>query len=68
MDSKELGEEIKELKLKDDAVSTAQSRGEDQGLENDVGMQITCFSQVLNDVTYHFQIIRFPKQVSDSSI
>ena len=27
------------------------------------GMQITCFSEVVNDVSLHFQILRFPKQV-----
>ncbi|KAF7837656.1 proteasome assembly chaperone 4 [Senna tora] len=63
MDFEELGKEIKELKLKDDAMSTAQFSREDQLSENDVGLQITCFSEVLNDVTFHFQIIRFPKQI-----
>lgn len=27
------------------------------------GMQITCFSEVVNDVSLHFQILRFPKQI-----
>uniref|UniRef100_A0A2N9H916 Proteasome assembly chaperone 4 n=1 Tax=Fagus sylvatica TaxID=28930 RepID=A0A2N9H916_FAGSY len=27
------------------------------------GMQITCFSEVFNDVSLHFQILRFPKQI-----
>lgn len=29
-------------------------------------LQITCFSDVFNDTTLHFQIIRLPKQVSCS--
>ena len=28
------------------------------------GVQITCFSEVVNDVALHFQILRLPKQVS----
>lgn len=63
MDSEELREEIKELNLKDDPVSTAQFQREDQSAEDNIGFQITSFSEVLNDVTFHFQIIRFPKQV-----
>ncbi|XP_015892338.3 uncharacterized protein LOC107426624 [Ziziphus jujuba] len=27
------------------------------------GVQITCFSEVVNDVTLHFQIMRLPKQI-----
>ncbi|PKI26167.1 hypothetical protein CRG98_049144, partial [Punica granatum] len=26
------------------------------------GVQVTCFSEVVNEVTLHFQIIRLPKQ------
>ncbi|XP_054806716.1 uncharacterized protein LOC129309254 isoform X2 [Prosopis cineraria] len=63
MDSKELEEEIKKLRLNEDAATTSQFRREDQGADHDAGLQITCFSEVLNDVTFHFQIIRFPKQI-----
>lgn len=34
---------------------------EDQGSNDDV--QITCFTEDLNDVTFHFQIIKLTKQV-----
>ncbi|GLT79138.1 hypothetical protein SLA2020_506390 [Shorea laevis] len=27
------------------------------------GLEITCFSELVDDVTFHFQIIRFPKQI-----
>lgn len=27
------------------------------------GLQITCFTEVVNDTTFHFQIMRLPKQV-----
>lgn len=27
------------------------------------GLQITCFSELVDDATLHFQIIRFPKQI-----
>ncbi|XP_028790682.1 proteasome assembly chaperone 4-like [Neltuma alba] len=63
MDSKELEQKIKEVRLEEDAASTSQFRREDHGAEHDAGLQITCFSEVLNDVTFHFQIIRFPKQI-----
>ncbi|XP_028760087.1 proteasome assembly chaperone 4 [Neltuma alba] len=63
MDSKELEQKIKEVRLEEDAASTSQFRREDHGAKHDAGLQITCFSEVLNDVTFHFQIIRFPKQI-----
>lgn len=31
--------------------------------DNEDGVQITCFSEVVNDVTLHFQIMHFSKQV-----
>jgi proteasome assembly chaperone 4 len=31
--------------------------------QNGGGVQITCFSDVFNEVTLHFQILRLPKQV-----
>lgn len=34
---------------------------EDQGSNDDV--QITCFTEDLNDVTFHFQIIKLTKQI-----
>ncbi|GKV50615.1 hypothetical protein SLEP1_g57316 [Rubroshorea leprosula] len=27
------------------------------------GFEITCFSELFDDVTFYFQIIRFPKQI-----
>ncbi|GKV29565.1 hypothetical protein SLEP1_g38480 [Rubroshorea leprosula] len=27
------------------------------------GLEITCFSELVDDTTFHFQIIRFPKQI-----
>ncbi|KAK9988244.1 hypothetical protein SO802_028483 [Lithocarpus litseifolius] len=30
---------------------------------NSGGVQITCFSEVFNDVALHFQILRLPKQI-----
>ncbi|KAJ1395244.1 Proteasome assembly chaperone 4 [Sesbania bispinosa] len=47
MDSEGLEKEIQELKLN----------------EKDSQLQITCFSELVNDVSLHFQIIRFPKQI-----
>ncbi|GKV29549.1 hypothetical protein SLEP1_g38465 [Rubroshorea leprosula] len=26
------------------------------------GLEVTCFSELVGDATFHFQIIRFPKQ------
>lgn len=31
--------------------------------DNDDGSQITCFSEIADDVTFHFQIIRLHKQI-----
>jgi proteasome assembly chaperone 4 len=31
------------------------------------GMQVTCFTEDLHDVTLHFQIVRFSKQVNKVS-
>ncbi|KAI4344720.1 hypothetical protein L6164_011914 [Bauhinia variegata] len=63
MDSEELRKEIQELKLKDYDVSSERSSRENQASEDDGGLQINCFTEVLNDVSLHFQIIRFPKQI-----
>lgn len=54
-----------------EALSSAQISEEKQqqsGLNHkddleDGGVQITCFSDVFNDVALHFQILRLPKQV-----
>lgn len=35
-----------------------------EGSGHDDGVQVTCFSEVSDDVTLHFQIIRLDKQVS----
>ncbi|KAK7304047.1 hypothetical protein RJT34_15054 [Clitoria ternatea] len=55
MDSEGLEKEIEELKLqekKGDVHAYAQGQ-----------LQITSFSELVNDVCLHFQIIRFPKQI-----
>ncbi|CAA2963685.1 proteasome assembly chaperone 4 [Olea europaea subsp. europaea] len=31
--------------------------------QGDCGVQVTCFSEVSNEVTLHFQIIRLQKQI-----
>ena len=45
-----------------EAVSSALVFNDEVG--NGGGVQITCFSEVVNDVALHFQILRLPKQVS----
>lgn len=50
MNSEELGKGIQELKLNHKDNEQTQ-------------LQFTCFTELVNDVNLHFQIIRFPKQV-----
>lgn len=58
-DSKGLEREIEELKLKEEKGNVHdQAQGQ---------LQITTFSELVNDVNLHFQIIHFPKQVFLSS-
>ncbi|XP_042939698.1 uncharacterized protein LOC122274743 isoform X1 [Carya illinoinensis] len=38
-------------------------KGVDVEEENGAGLEITCFSDVFNDVPLHFQILRLPKQI-----
>ena len=45
-----------------EAISSALVFNDEVG--NGGGVQITCFSEVVNDVALHFQILRLPKQVS----
>lgn len=53
------------LNLSDSWNSAPISEDTQQGVsENDSGIQITCFSEVVNDSTLHFQIIHLQKQVS----
>lgn len=59
MDSEGLEKGIEELKLKEEKECDAHAQGQSQ---------ITCFSELVNDVSLHFQIIRFPKQVGFSPI
>lgn len=40
----------------------------EEGKDNEDGVQITCFSEVVNDVTLHFQIMRFSKQVHPQTL
>ncbi|KAI6692862.1 hypothetical protein NL676_020572 [Syzygium grande] len=52
------------LNLSDSCNSAPISEDTQQGVsENDCGIQITCFSEVVNDSTLHFQIIRLQKQI-----
>lgn len=50
MNSEELGKGIQELKL-------------NHKEEEESQLQFTCFTELVNDVSLHFQIIRFPKQI-----
>lgn len=43
-------------------------KGVDVEEENGAGLEITCFSDVFNDVPLHFQILRLPKQVLHRSL
>ncbi|KAK3418156.1 hypothetical protein EUGRSUZ_H04110 [Eucalyptus grandis] len=52
------------LNLRDSCNSAPISEDAQQGVsENDGGIKITCFSEVVNDSTLHFQIIRLEKQI-----
>ena len=42
--------------------SPSSSNNDDHHLDGG-GIQVTCFSEAINDVPIHFQIIRLPKQV-----
>ncbi|XP_061361219.1 uncharacterized protein LOC133305102 [Gastrolobium bilobum] len=53
MDSEGLEKQVEELKLKENDPH-AHVQGQ---------LQLTCFSELVNDVSIHFQIIRFPKQI-----
>lgn len=55
MDSEGLEKKIEELKLKEEN-GNVQTQAQGQ-------LQITTFSELINDVSLHFQIIRFPKQI-----
>nr|AFK35363.1 unknown [Lotus japonicus] len=56
MDSQGLEKEIEELKLKEKQEIDTSAHSHDQ-------LKITSFSEIVNDVSLHFQIIRFPKQI-----
>ncbi|KAF3435809.1 hypothetical protein FNV43_RR22901 [Rhamnella rubrinervis] len=43
------------------ALSSTQISEDDK--DNEDGVQITCFSEAVNDVTLHFQIMRLAKQI-----
>ncbi|ONI27849.1 hypothetical protein PRUPE_1G108100 [Prunus persica] len=45
-------------KDKEPAAPSYYSNEDDAG-----GVQITCFTEVVNDTTFHFQIMRLPKQI-----
>ncbi|RDX94107.1 Proteasome assembly chaperone 4, partial [Mucuna pruriens] len=49
---------LKKLKLKEENGNNVQAQSQSQGQ-----LQITTFSELVNDVSLHFQIIRFPKQI-----
>ncbi|XP_027339132.1 proteasome assembly chaperone 4 [Abrus precatorius] len=54
MDSEGLERGIEELKLQEKGEVHALALGQ---------LQVTSFSELVNDVSLHFQIIRFPKQI-----
>ncbi|KAK4775842.1 hypothetical protein SAY87_023803 [Trapa incisa] len=45
------------------ALSSAQISGDVEPSADSGRVQITCFSEIVNDVTLQFQIIRLPKQI-----
>ncbi|XP_051185592.1 uncharacterized protein [Lolium perenne] len=62
MSSEELGASLSDLALGSRA-PTAGQVGSSGGPSSDGGTQVTCFTEDLHDVTLHFQIIRFSKQI-----
>ncbi|TQD74772.1 hypothetical protein C1H46_039698 [Malus baccata] len=44
--------------------STGPSYIDDDDDDDDGGVQVTCFSEVVNETTFHLQIIRLPKQLT----
>ncbi|MFS7968466.1 hypothetical protein Hanom_Chr09g00797761 [Helianthus anomalus] len=48
----------------DDVVHDVQNLG----IKEEASINITCFSDVFNDIPIHFQIICFPKQVCFSNV
>ncbi|EMS46256.1 hypothetical protein CFC21_067003 [Triticum aestivum] len=62
MSSEELTTSLSDLAVASQA-PTASQIGSSGDLSSEGGVQVTCFSEDLHDVTLHFQIIRFPKQI-----
>lgn len=62
MASEELDSSFSELRVTEGSDSVGKSdKLEGQGSNDDV--QITCFTEDLHDVTFHFQILKLTKQV-----
>lgn len=61
MSSKELEESLSELQVDD-------KHGENKSVQNDLSegeVQVSSFTEDLHDVTLHFQIVKFSKQVNE---
>ncbi|KAF3334146.1 histone deacetylase 14 [Carex littledalei] len=65
MSSKELEESLSELQVGKRQVSHGEN-GENKSVQNDMSkgeVQVSCFTEDLHDVTLHFQIVKFSKQI-----
>ncbi|GLT91432.1 hypothetical protein SLE2022_093190 [Rubroshorea leprosula] len=49
---------VHSLKLQDQSTHLSTTANAAAG-----ALEITCFSELVDDATFHFQIIRFPKQI-----
>ncbi|XP_031375865.1 proteasome assembly chaperone 4 [Punica granatum] len=54
------GSDVEELNR---SLGPGQVSGDTEPVDGAGGVQVTCFSEVVNEVTLHFQIIRLPKQI-----
>ena len=67
MSSKELEESLSELQVGKEKVIHGEN-GENKSAQNDMSkgeVQVSCFTEDLHDVTLHFQIVKFSKQVNE---
>ncbi|XP_078156651.1 proteasome assembly chaperone isoform X1 [Carex rostrata] len=65
MSSKELEESLSELQVGKRQVTHGEN-GENKSVQNDMSegeVQVSCFTEDLHDVTLHFQIVKFSKQI-----
>lgn len=69
MSSKELEESLSELQVGKRQVTHGEN-GENKSVQNDMSegeVQVSCFTEDLHDVTLHFQIVKFSKQVNEGA-